>query len=213
MNTTPDRNPLVVCDPSGAAVDLVYENGKGYRKSIEQAVLWSLHIDSEKLLPYRRGGTDNCALIEIVDRGSWYQARISTPTEASGDSAAPTSGGAENSVGNQDSTSDTSAPSLSDLSIERDGGGRGLATVLESMAAVIRQRNEARPAGSYTTHLFESGEAKIRKKLGEEAVEVLLASDRHAFVAETADFLYHLLVLCEATGVALDDIANELRSR
>ena len=107
---------------------------------------------------------------------------------------------------------------------DRDAGSRSddtetrftpttLAAVLQSLVAVIRQRNADRPDGSYTTHLFESGEAKIRKKLGEEAVEILLAADRGELVSESADFLYHLLVLYEATGISLDDIARELQSR
>ena len=69
------------------------------------------------------------------------------------------------------------------------------------------------PEGSYTTHLFSAGNEKIRKKTGEEAVELILASDRAQLTSETADFIYHLLVLLEVEGISLDEIAAELKGR
>ena len=69
------------------------------------------------------------------------------------------------------------------------------------------------PEGSYTTHLFASGAAKIRKKAGEEAVELLLAAERDEVIHETADLLYHLLVLLEQEQVGIAEIAAELSRR
>ena len=194
MKSGSDIKPLVVCGPDGLPIDLVYENQKGFRKSIEQSALWSLHRESQKLLPY-----DKSTLIDILDKGSWYVARIVAGAQANSDVNRDSDDTRDHVVGSQHAESHATQESLTE--------------VLQSLVAVIRQRNADRPAGSYTTHLFESGEAKIRKKLGEEAVEMLLASSPDEFVSETSDFLYHLLVLCEATGISLDDIARELKSR
>lgn len=70
--------------------------------------------------------------------------------------------------------------------------------------------------GSYTNYLFDKGTDKISKKLGEEAVEVVIAAshnDRKATIEEIADLQYHLLVLMADRGITLDDVEAELRSR
>ncbi len=69
------------------------------------------------------------------------------------------------------------------------------------------------PEGSYTTHLFSSGNEKIRKKTGEEAIELILASTRDELVFEAADLLFHLLVLLEDEGIGLEEIIGELQKR
>jgi phosphoribosyl-ATP pyrophosphohydrolase len=77
-------------------------------------------------------------------------------------------------------------------------------------------RKETRPEGSYTTRLFEEGLDKIVKKLGEEAVETVIAAKNDSsqrIVEETADLVYHLLVTLVARGVSLEEIAEELRNR
>ena len=68
----------------------------------------------------------------------------------------------------------------------------------------------------YTNYLFDTGTDKISKKLGEEAVEVVIAAsqrDRKATIQEIADLEYHLLVLMADRGITLDDVEAELRSR
>jgi phosphoribosyl-ATP pyrophosphohydrolase len=87
---------------------------------------------------------------------------------------------------------------------------------LESLARIIAERAAARSERSYTRQLLDQGPEKCAKKLGEEAVETALAGaagDRAALVAESADLLYHLLVLLEARGIALHDIYVELERR
>jgi len=81
---------------------------------------------------------------------------------------------------------------------------------------LIAVRKETRPEGSYTTRLFEEGIDKIVKKLGEEAVETVIAAKNESterIVEETADLVYHLLVTLVARGVSLEEIAEELRKR
>ena len=72
--------------------------------------------------------------------------------------------------------------------------------VLDVLAAAIRERRGADPERSYTAYLFEQGAGKIRKKVGEEAIEVITAGTAEELVTESADLLYHLLALLEAQG-------------
>jgi phosphoribosyl-ATP pyrophosphohydrolase len=88
--------------------------------------------------------------------------------------------------------------------------------VLRRLAATIRDRRTARPEESHTRRLLDGAPIKPAKKLGEEAVEVAIAAiaqDKGALVAETADLLYHLLVLLESRHVTLDDVLEELERR
>jgi len=87
---------------------------------------------------------------------------------------------------------------------------------LDALYAVILARKGANPETSYTAKLFAQGTLKIAKKLGEESVETALAAvaeDKHALVGESADLLYHLLVLWAARDVAPDDVYRALDSR
>ena len=91
-----------------------------------------------------------------------------------------------------------------------------LGEALERLWRVIESRRGADPATSYTAKLFARGNAKIAQKLGEEAVEAVIEGvrgDRAALIGESADLLYHLLVLWAALGVSPKDVAGELRRR
>ena len=91
-----------------------------------------------------------------------------------------------------------------------------LGEVLGRLYALIESRNRERPEGSYTTYLFDQGLDKILKKLGEECAETMIAAkndDRQALVNESADLLYHLLVLFVQRGLTLDEVQRELMSR
>ncbi|MFW5643852.1 MAG: phosphoribosyl-ATP diphosphatase, partial [Alkalispirochaeta sp.] len=67
--------------------------------------------------------------------------------------------------------------------------------------------------GSYTTHLFTKGPDKIRKKTGEEAVELILARSNEELLSEAADLIYHLMVLLEAEGLSITDVISVLHRR
>ncbi|MGH6736483.1 MAG: phosphoribosyl-ATP diphosphatase [Methyloceanibacter sp.] len=89
-------------------------------------------------------------------------------------------------------------------------------TVLERLAATIKARRTARPEDSHTRRLLDEAPVKPAKKLGEEAVEVAIAAiaqDDKALIAETADLLYHLLVLLESRKITLDEVYRELERR
>jgi phosphoribosyl-ATP pyrophosphohydrolase len=90
--------------------------------------------------------------------------------------------------------------------------------VLEDLFAVIEDRKENLPADSYTASLFthEKGENAVLEKLGEESTELLLAAkddDREEMAHESADIVYHLLVLLAMKDMDLDDLLAELESR
>jgi phosphoribosyl-AMP cyclohydrolase / phosphoribosyl-ATP pyrophosphohydrolase len=87
---------------------------------------------------------------------------------------------------------------------------------LTELDALVAQRERERPAGSYTTRLFEAGVRSIAQKVGEEGVETALAAvaqDDAELAGEAADLLYHLLVLLRSRGMALEDAVAVLRTR
>lgn len=87
---------------------------------------------------------------------------------------------------------------------------------LDALYALLCERNERRPEGSYTTYLFAEGTEKILKKVGEEATEVIIAAmkgDEGEAVYEIADLCYHVLVLMAASGIGLDEVRAELADR
>jgi phosphoribosyl-ATP pyrophosphohydrolase len=87
---------------------------------------------------------------------------------------------------------------------------------LHDLAARVKERAQASPDVSYTRKLIDRGIAHCAKKLGEEAVETTIAAiaeDRERLIAETADLLYHLMVVLEARGVALAEVEAVLAQR
>lgn len=94
---------------------------------------------------------------------------------------------------------------------------RPMATfTLHDLEARIRERASAPAGASYTRALLDRGVEHCAKKLGEEAIETVLAAvreDRPRLIAEAADLLYHLLVVLKARGIALSDVEAALAER
>jgi phosphoribosyl-ATP pyrophosphohydrolase/phosphoribosyl-AMP cyclohydrolase len=115
----------------------------------------------------------------------------------------------------------TGAASCFATTIPLDGAepapeGAGFATAVSALARTIQSRKNHPVEGSYTAKLFAGGVDRISKKIGEEATEVVIAAknaDRGELVWETADLLYHALVLLAERGVSLDDVGAELSRR
>ncbi|MFN7782558.1 MAG: bifunctional phosphoribosyl-AMP cyclohydrolase/phosphoribosyl-ATP diphosphatase HisIE [Lysobacterales bacterium] len=87
---------------------------------------------------------------------------------------------------------------------------------LGDLDALIAQRERERPVGSYTTKLFEGGIRRIAQKVGEEGVETALAAvaqEDADLLGESADLIYHLLVLLRARGLSLGELEKLLRQR
>lgn len=91
-----------------------------------------------------------------------------------------------------------------------------MTSILNRLETLIADRRSHPKAGSYTNTLIDAGLPKMAQKVGEEAVEVViaaLAQDKPRQVSESADLLYHLLVLWSELGVSLADIEAELAQR
>ncbi len=87
---------------------------------------------------------------------------------------------------------------------------------LSFLQDLIEKRKLEMPEGSYTTSLFAKGTRKITQKVGEEAVETIIgamANDDENFIYESADLVYHLMVLLSHKGFRIEDIARELEKR
>jgi phosphoribosyl-ATP pyrophosphohydrolase len=87
---------------------------------------------------------------------------------------------------------------------------------LDGLQAVIAARAAASPDHSYTAKLLNKGTARIAKKFGEEAVELVIAAveaDKASIISESADVLYHWLVLLQSAGVSPQDVYAELDRR
>ena len=105
---------------------------------------------------------------------------------------------------------------------KKRAGARALPTpiptaeVLDRLWTVVLSRRTADPAVSHSARLLSRGAAKVAQKFGEEAVECLIeavAGHRDAVVAESADVLYHLIVLWVASGVHPEDVWAEMKRR
>jgi len=90
------------------------------------------------------------------------------------------------------------------------------ASFVRELDALVASRERERPAGSYTTRLFEAGVRGVAQKVGEEGVETALAAvvqSDEELLGEAGDLVYHLLVLLRARGLGLADVERVLRAR
>ena len=87
---------------------------------------------------------------------------------------------------------------------------------LSHLQDVIEQRKQDMPEGSYTTRLFKKGINKIAQKVGEEAVEVVIEAkddNDELLLNESADLVYHMMVLLTARGLRIEDVVQILQER
>ncbi|MGB7405158.1 MAG: phosphoribosyl-ATP diphosphatase [Pacificimonas sp.] len=90
------------------------------------------------------------------------------------------------------------------------------ADMMARLEAIVATRADASPNDSHTARLLAKGRAKVAEKLGEEALETVIAAvqdDRDAVVAESADLLFHLAVLWKDVGITVADVDAELARR
>ncbi len=180
--------PLLVFNKNRALVAAALQSPKAYQKSLEQGEIWAFHPETKRVLPVAetRG-------FHLEFKGDHTEILLENYQTWHG--LAPLV------------PESSSTPELP-VNLPNASG-----SILEGLAAIIHQRNLERPVGSYTTHLFEKGEEKIRKKTGEEAVELILARDDKEMVSEAADLIYHMLVLFEVRNIPLEAILQELSGR
>ncbi len=93
---------------------------------------------------------------------------------------------------------------------------RGKRRHLDALAEIIESRKAGDPDKSYVARLFSRGREKIAEKIGEEATEVVIAAvldERKEIIAESADLLFHLMVLWSDAGIRFSDVEEVLRER
>lgn len=173
--------PLIIQNSMGELIEGLLMNEKGFRKSIENSELWTIHPGTGRLLPSEK----YTSFVKLEDKNGWYVCTV----EASGSSQGVKKSG-------QQDINEVVSPDI-----------------ISHLAEVIHKRKKDMPEGSYTTHLFEKGIEKIRKKTGEEAIELILARDRDEIIYEAADLVYHSMVLLEEEGIQVEEVLNELRRR
>lgn len=89
-------------------------------------------------------------------------------------------------------------------------------TLLKELFDLVEERKNSDVSNSYTKSLFKKGRARIAQKVGEEAVETVIAAmknDKNELVNEISDLVFHLFVLMSDCGVTLDDVIFELQKR
>ena len=196
-------DPLVIMNQYGDVEAVLACNGKSRAKSLEQSELWVLRPNNGRVLPWRGGGV-SCGTFTRHDSDGepqWYEVCVNTTA----DTAEPD---------RPESTAEPETPARSTATETPADSGQPLTIpVLSPLADLIAERRRTMPEGSYTTHLFSKGASKIRKKTGEEAVELLLAATREDIVAETADLFYHAMVLLEEENIRVEEVVAELKRR
>ena len=87
---------------------------------------------------------------------------------------------------------------------------------LDELFSIIKERKNGDPEKSYTARLYKKGTEKIAQKVGEEAVELIIAAmkgKRKEIISESADLLFHLLILWSDNGISLEKVLNKLHDR
>ncbi len=186
-----DMFPVVVLSADGEVIAVTMTNEKGYKKSIENEELWHVVPETGRLLPFE---IDEGFGFEGIKRKKGWIEVIYTPVAKLKEKEIKDKKLGEVSTHN---VLDKIFPDID---------------ILEKLARVVSERKKGKE-GSYTSYLFNEGGEKIRKKLGEEVIELILASKRKDIVYEAADLFYHLLVLLESEDINLNDVFLELKSR
>ncbi len=201
-----DIKALVIRASNGDVVAAALQNAKAFRKSLENNELWVYQPEGGRVLPYDNGNNE---LRELHDRDTWYEAVVSLSGRGSGEG-----GEGQTSLPERgDHIPTTAVDAAAVNSAETAVPGMPSDATLERLANIIGARRRDMPEGSYTSYLFREGEDKIRKKTGEEAIELILANKTEDIRNEAADLIYHLLVLLEVCDIPVQEVMDVLRGR
>ncbi len=193
---------LIVRDDKGRIVGVTLCNEKSRNKTVERGELWVVDPDTGRVLPFAGGG--KAVTGGISDHGKWYEITLGGNT---------LSGPADGSVTDPENTVQPDNWTEPVVKRSAEGNVEQIGTVLAELTEIITERHRTMPEGSYTTHLFTKGSSKIRKKTGEEAVELILANNKDELTSEAADLIYHLMVLLEAESLTIGDVIDVLAHR
>ncbi len=168
-------------------------NEKAYSKSLENKELWGLHPKTHKILLVK----PRIVITGIKKEKEWYVAQ------------------AKNNPLQQKRTVQKNKPVKLPLVKQQKKTVHSYNNLdfLQTLFDIIVEKKKTLCKDSYTSYLFESGSDKIKKKLGEEAVEILLAKTKKNILSESADFLYHLLVFFAQHDISIRDCVKVLEQR
>ncbi|MGD7025047.1 bifunctional phosphoribosyl-AMP cyclohydrolase/phosphoribosyl-ATP diphosphatase HisIE [Rossellomorea vietnamensis] len=194
--------PAIVQDASTKKVlTLAYMNAESLRLSIEKGETWFYSRSRQKL--WYKGETSGNTQRIIEMKYDCDQDAVLVEVEPKGPAC------------------HKGSESCFEESIYRAENGTSKAgsegsSILTTLEKLISERFAERPEGAYTTYLFEEGVDKILKKVGEEASEVIIAAknrDKEELKWESADLLYHLLVLLKEQDLPLNEVLQTLEER
>ena len=194
--------PVVVVDAtSGAVLTLAYANDEALRRTVETGSTWLWSRSRGEL--WNKGATSG---------NTQRVVSVSVDCDADALLYRVVPNGPACHTGATSCFAST-LPLAGADAVPRDAA---FAAAVGALARTIASRKAHPVEGSYTAKLFAGGVDRIGKKIGEEATEVVIAAknaDRDELVWETADLLYHTLVLLAERGVALDEVGAELSRR
>ncbi|WP_456273355.1 bifunctional phosphoribosyl-AMP cyclohydrolase/phosphoribosyl-ATP diphosphatase HisIE [Bacillus sp. AK031] len=195
--------PAIVQDASTKKVlTLAYMNAESLKLSIEKGETWFYSRSRQEL--WHKGGTSGNTQKIVEMSYDCDQDAILVEVEPKGPACHT---GSESCFGE----SFYKAEGIAAAESYEKGS-----CILTELEKVISDRFDQRPEGAYTTYLFEEGVDKILKKVGEEAAEVIIAAknrDKEELKWESADLLYHLLVLMKEQDLPLADVFQTLEER
>ncbi len=198
--------PLLVMR-EGVVVHAALAHEKSAEKTLETKMLWEVHPSTQRVIPAH----PHISITTVSCTGAWYVAHTTDPKPSTK---------REEPCKPEEAELPTHAPipvprretTPASESAEAHKHEHN-AVFLHTLYDIVAQRNRTRPQGSYTTHLFTSGSSKIKKKLGEEVIEVILAQSQEELSSEVADLLYHLMVLLVHSETPLQACIEVLQQR
>lgn len=189
--------PVIVQDArSKEVLTLAYMNEESYGKTIETGETWFYSRSRQEL--WHKGATSGNTQQVVAMRADCDSDALVVEVIPSGPAC------------------HTGATSCFHNTVIEKTSDFGSLDILHTLKMVIEQREQQMPEGAYTTYLFEKGVDKIGKKVGEEATEVVIAAknrDAEELKWESADLLYHLLVLLQEQKLDLYEVLGVLQQR
>jgi phosphoribosyl-ATP pyrophosphohydrolase/phosphoribosyl-AMP cyclohydrolase len=221
VQSTEDDRVLMLAYMNREALERTLEGGRVTFWSRSRQELWRKGDTSGNWLETVEVRTD-CDGDALLVRARPHGPACHTGEESCFDAGGPLSGdGAPGSPDPGDAPRDLDDPGGAgagddvDLSTAGPSPAPVLASVLEELVAVVASRDAERPGGSYTTRVLESGPPGAARKVGEEALEVVISAldDPGQLAEESADLLYHLVVLWRAAGLPAEAVGRALSRR
>ena len=194
---------LIIRDRADTIVAVEACNHKSRTKTLERGELWIVVPGNGRVLPFDGGGVQPFGTFE--EKHAWFEIEIDRRPDNRYTNNTATTG--------PDRERDPHTAAIGSGEITAENSAVTIGHVLSRLDLLIAERRRTLPEGSYTTHLFTQGTEKIRKKTGEEAVELILARAPAEIRSEAADLLYHLLVLLHSESIPFVEVVSELDRR